>query len=57
MDNILLAICVVGGIGLIFGLLLAFSSHIFKVKVDERVEKIAEILPGANCGSDRKSVV
>ena len=51
MNNIILAICVVGGIGLIFGLLLAFSSHIFKVEVDERVEKISEILPGANCGS------
>ncbi len=34
----------------LLGLLLAFASKIFDVKVDERVEQIIELLPGANCG-------
>lgn len=33
-----------------FGILLAIASHIFAVKTDERVPKIRECLPGANCG-------
>ena len=49
--NIIAAVCVVGGVGLIFGLLLAFSAHIFAVKKDENAEKILSVLPGANCGS------
>lgn len=49
--NIIAAVCVVGGTGLLFGLLLAFAAHVFAVKKDERAEKIIEALPGANCGS------
>ena len=49
--NIIAAVCVVGGTGLVFGLLLAFASHVFAVEVDERTENILEVLPGANCGS------
>ena len=49
--NIISAVCVVGGTGLLFGLLLAFAAHIFAVKKDERAERITEVLPGANCGS------
>lgn len=51
MGNITAAVCVVGGIGLMFGLLLALAAHIFAVKKDERAEKILAALPGANCGS------
>lgn len=51
MNSIVLAVLIVGLIGLAFGLLLAFASVIFKVEVDERIEKITEILPGANCGA------
>ncbi len=40
-----------GVLGLFFGLLLGIASKIFHVEVDERVEKIDEILPGANCGA------
>lgn len=49
--NIISAVCVVGGVGLLFGLLLAFAAHIFAVQKDERAEKILSVLPGANCGS------
>ena len=52
MNPILLASLIsLGGLGLVFGALLAFASKIFSVKVDPRVEQIAEILPNANCGA------
>jgi len=49
--DIISAILVVGIVGLAFGALLAFAAVIFKVEVDERIEKIEEVLPGANCGA------
>lgn len=48
---ILKAVLVIGGIGIIFGCLLAYASIIFAVKKDPRVDEIIEILPGANCGA------
>lgn len=50
MFQIISAILIVGGIGLIFGAILAFASFAFYVKEDERIEQISDILPGANCG-------
>ncbi len=50
MNQIISAILIVGGTGLLFGLILAFASFIFKVDEDERIEKITNVLPGANCG-------
>lgn len=40
----------IGAIGLVFGLILAFASIIFKIDKDERIDRINEQLPGANCG-------
>lgn len=51
MNQILPAILIVGGIGLIFGCILAFASVIFAVQTDEREEQVLEVLPGANCGA------
>ena len=51
MNEIYAAVAVVGGVGLLFGILLAVASFVFEVKKDERVEKIIEELPGANCGA------
>ncbi len=51
MNGILIAVAVVGGTGLLFGILLAAASFVFEVKTDERTEKILEVLPGANCGA------
>jgi len=42
---------VLGGLGLIFGLILTFASKAFHVEVDERVSKIRDCLGGANCGA------
>ena len=50
MNSILYSFAVLGSLGLLFGLLLAFASGIFKVETDERVEEITALLPGANCG-------
>jgi electron transport complex protein RnfB len=37
-------------LGCIFGIVLGVASQKFKVEVDERVERVLEVLPGANCG-------
>lgn len=39
------------GFSLLFGVLLAIASVKFKVEIDPRVEEIAEILVGSNCGA------
>ena len=51
MNQILLAIFIVAGIGLIAGLGLAIASIVMAVPKDEKAEAIQEILPGANCGT------
>lgn len=38
------------GIGILSGILLTVFSKLFHVETDERLEKITECLPGANCG-------
>lgn len=48
--DILFPVLLIGGMGLVFGALLAYAAKIFYVKTDERVPKIIECLPGANCG-------
>ena len=48
--SVLIAIAVLGGLGLIFGLVLAAASKVFYVETDPRLDKLNECLPGANCG-------
>jgi len=43
----LICFAVISGV---LGILLAFASKIFAVETNENAEKIAELLPGANCG-------
>ena len=50
MTEILLAIGILGGLGLVFGLVLAAASRVFYVETDPRLEQLNECLPGANCG-------
>lgn len=40
----------IGAIGLFLGALLAVAAKVFQVEEDERVPKLVEVLPGANCG-------
>lgn len=51
MTDILFPALAMGAVGLFLGILLAVASKIFAVEKDERAEAIAEVLPGANCGS------
>ncbi len=48
--NIVYAVLVLGVLGAVFGLVLAYAGKVFYVRVDEREEQIAGVLPGANCG-------
>ena len=48
--DILIAMGILGGLGLAFGLVLAIASKVFYVKEDPRLAQLSECLPGANCG-------
>ena len=48
--DILIAIGILGGLGLVFGLILAAASRIFYGPTDPRLEELTQSLPGANCG-------
>lgn len=50
MNNILVALICFAAISGVLGLILAIASKVFAVKVDEKVEKLTALLPGANCG-------
>ena len=50
MQTFVYPVLILGGLGLFFGLLLAFGSKIFHVDKYERLDAIVEALPGANCG-------
>ncbi len=45
------ALIVLAGLGIVFGVALAIVAAKFVVKVDPKVEKVRETLPGANCGA------
>ena len=49
--SILVPVAVISGLGLAFGLGLSYASKVFEVKEDERIAKVREMLPGANCGA------
>ena len=48
--EIVIAIGILGGLGLVFGLILAVASKVFYVETDPRLDALNECLPGANCG-------
>ncbi len=48
--EVLIAIGILGGLGLIFGLVLAAASKLFYVETDPRLDALNDCLPGANCG-------
>ncbi len=50
MNDLLFPILSLGGLGLIFGIVLGYASKKFAVEVDDRVPLVRECLPGANCG-------
>ena len=50
MDFILIAVIVLGAIGLIAAVVLFAASKKFAVYEDPRIAQVSEVLPGANCG-------
>ena len=50
ITGVLLAVAVVGGVGLFIGLFLGIAAIRFKVEVDEKEEAVLAALPGNNCG-------
>ena len=50
MSFILVAVMVLGGIGLVAALVLFVCSKKFAVKEDPRIGQVAALLPQANCG-------
>lgn len=56
MTSIILnAVFVLGAIGAIFAVVLFFVAQKFKVEEDPKIDEIAEVLPGANCGGCGKA--
>ena len=51
LQSILIPTLTLGSLALVFGYILGYAAKVFQVQVDERVDKIVEALPGANCGS------
>lgn len=51
MTIIIYSIVILGTLGLLFGLGLAIASHIFHVKMDDRIEQVYNALPDLNCGA------
>ena len=50
MNPIVLTAVVIGAMGLTCGLTLALAARFLAVHEDARIEQLAELLPGANCG-------
>ncbi|MDL2298344.1 RnfABCDGE type electron transport complex subunit B [Synergistaceae bacterium OttesenSCG-928-D05] len=50
MTGMIYPAIIMGGLGLIFGALLAYASKAFYVEVDPRQIQVRTVLPGANCG-------
>lgn len=51
MNELLMGVLIVSGIGIVAGIGLAVASVIMAVPKDEKAEAILELLPGANCGA------
>lgn len=51
MDLLIAPIATLGGLGIIFAILLSFASRAFHVLVDRKVAEVNSALPGANCGA------
>lgn len=51
MEAVLTAVLTVGAIGMAAGLILGVAAKLFYVHVDPRINEVADMLPGANCGA------
>lgn len=51
LPSILLPVAIGGGVALILGVVIMITARIFAVPVNEKLESIKALLPGANCGA------
>lgn len=51
METTILATAVMGGLGIFFGAGLAVANRFLRVEEDPRLEQVADMLPGSNCGA------
>lgn len=51
MGDVGLAAALMGGLGLLFGIILAVAYRFLRVQEDPLKEEVAELLPGNNCGA------
>ena len=51
VQNVIYAVVILGVLGLLLGVVLAFASKVFHVEMDPRVIQVLDALPGANCGA------
>ena len=50
-SSMLASVAVLGGVGTTFGALIALANARFRVEEDPKLDELADILPGANCGA------
>lgn len=55
MGTAIIALIVLAVIGAFFGLVIGVAGKLFAVETDPRIEKVTEMLPGANCGGCGKA--
>ena len=51
VQKIVLAGVVMGGLGVLFGFILALVERRFRVETDPRIDEVEALLPGINCGA------
>ena len=51
MNEVVLATAVMGGLGVVFGVVLALAARFLRVEEDPRIEEVEGMLPGSNCGA------
>jgi electron transport complex protein RnfB len=51
MQEIVIAVSILTGLGLVFAVILAIAGKVFYVYEDPRVDQVEEMLPHANCGA------
>ena len=51
MQDILIPMLIIGAIGAVLGLVLAFAAKVFEVIEDPRYAQVHNLLPGYNCGA------
>jgi electron transport complex protein RnfB len=51
MSDVLSGAAILAGLGLAFGVILAFASRYLRVAEDPRIAEVERLLPGSNCGA------